>query len=377
MSACGAEGAGLSARFVESLAGIDAIHAEWDALAVAAGRPFSAPAWPLAWWRNLAPTGARLRVIAIERAGAGLVGVVPLYAVRGAYATLGATMAPVEPATRAGLEAEVVAAAAELLASERPRAATIELRRHESAPDWVAMLSDAWPGHGAAIWAEAEATAPRIELGTGFEDWFSGKSKSFRRDIRRSGRRIEQAGGSFRLATMATLERDVAEFLRLHRLRLSERGGSNLPAANVDRMLMDVGAALLPSGRFRLLCLDVDGRVAAANLLLAAGPEVSAWNSGFDDDYRDLSPIMQCLLRALDEAGERGERTMSLGPGDQPYKYRLTDVEDRVVSCVVIPRGVSYPLAQAGLLGRRLRRAVSLRLSPQSKRRLRGLVRRR
>jgi CelD/BcsL family acetyltransferase involved in cellulose biosynthesis len=365
---------GVSARFVEDLDGLAPIHAEWEELAAASCRPFAAPAWALSWWKHLRPEGARLRVLVVER-DEGLAGVVPLYTVGRVYRPIGGELAPVEPVSRAGLEGEVIGAASELLAAAEPRAEMIELGEHGSGPDWAGMLSRAWPGsRGAWRWVESEAPAPQVDFGDGFESWMSDKSKSFRRDIRSSRRKLEEGGGTFRFATAETLERDVSEFLRLHWMRLADRGGSSIPRGEgTKRMLVAVGLALLPSKRFRLLCLDLDGEVIAADLLLAAGREVSAWNSGFDEAHRDFSPIMQCLVYALADAADRGERTMNLGPGGQDYKYRLSTSEDCLRSSVIVPRGASYPLVRLRLAPRRARRALANRLSPSAKRRLRRL----
>lgn len=365
---------GVAARVVNSPDGLALIRAGWDELAVASGRPFSTPAWALSWWKHLRPEGAQLRVFVVEQ-GDELVGVAPMYALGGAYRPLGGELAPVEPVARAGFEDRVAVATGELLATAEPSARTVELAQHGSGLDWAGMLSRVWPGGRAAWrWVEAEAPAPLVDFSDGFEAWMSGKSKSFRRDIRSSRRKLDEGGGSFRFATAETIESDVSEFLRLHRMRLADRGGTNVPAGQgVERMLVAVGRDLLPSGRFRLLCLDLDGEVIAADLLLAAGAEVSAWNSGFDEAYRDFSPIMQCLVYALADAAERGERTMSLGPGGQSYKYRLSSSEDSLRANVIVPRGRSYPLVRARLAPRQLRRALANRLSPQAKQRLRRL----
>ena len=365
---------GVTARVVESLDGVDPIRAEWDELAVASARPFSAPAWALSWWNHLRPEGARLRLLVVEQ-GDGLAGVLPLYAIGRVYRAIGGELAPVEPVARAGQEAQVAVAAGELLAAAKPRAQLIELGQHGSGSDWAEMLSRAWPGsRGAWRWVESEAPAPEVDFGAGIEAWMSEKSKSFRRDIRTSRRKLDEAGGTFRFATEETLEADVSEFLRLHWMRLADRGGSSIPRGEgIERMLVGAGRDLLPSGRFRLLCLDLDGEVIAADLLVAAGAEVSAWNSGFDDAHRDFSPIMQCLVYALADAADRGERTMNLGPGGQDYKYRLSNSEDCLRSSVVVPRGASYPLVRLRLAPRRVRGALAARLSPDAKRRLRRL----
>lgn len=365
---------GVNARIVEDVDGLAPVRAEWDELAVAAERPFAAPAWVLAWWEHMRPATARLQVVLAERDGE-LVGIAPLYGVGRLTRPIGAALAPVEPLSRAGLEAEVAAAAAERLAAVEPRIRQIELVEHGSGSSWAELLSRGWTGGRRAWqWVESEAPAPQVDFGDGMEAWMMGKSKSFRRDIRSSRRKLDKAGAEFRLATEATLEADVREFIRLHRMRFASSGGSSLPEGDgIERMLAAVGRELLPRERFKLICLDLGDETIAADLVVIAGGEVSAWNGGFDETYSDFSPGMQCLIHGLTEAAERGERTMSLGPGGQAYKYRLSTSEDCLRSIVILPRGASYPLARLRLAPRQARRALAGRLSPEVKRRLRRL----
>ena len=365
---------GVVARVVEDAEALDPVRAAWDELAVAAGRPFSAPAWALSWWEQMRPDKSRLQVVVVERDGA-LAGVVPLYAIGRVSRVLGAELAPAEPLAREGGEEEVAAAASEALRGVEPHARQIEIVEHGSGPAWGALLSrSSAGGRDAWRWVESAAAAPQVDFGDGFDAWMKGKSKSFRRDIRSSRRKLDESGATFRLAGEESLEVDVREFLRLHRMRLSDRGGTNIPEGEeIERMLVAVGRELLPSGRFRLLCLDLGAETIAADLLLAAGPEMSAWNSGFDEAHRELSPIMQCLVHALADSAERGERSMNLGPGSQSYKYRLATSEDRIESSVVVPRCRSYPLTRLRLFPRQARRLLAGTLSPGAKRRLRRL----
>jgi CelD/BcsL family acetyltransferase involved in cellulose biosynthesis len=364
----------LSAQVIDGLDALSPYRAQWDELAVEAQRPFSSPFWALAWWRHLKPDDAQLRVVMIEECSR-VAGVVPLIALGRSYHPLGGLIAPVEPLARAGSEDDVADTAAGLLASIEPRPMTLRVGEQGSAPDWAAKLARAWGG-GRGAWREvrSEEPIPWVDLGEGFEDWLSHKSSSFRRDMRRNRRSLEDAGGVFRFATDETVGQDVAEFLRLHRARRAGLGGTSIPTEGADAMLLEVASALLSRGRFRLLSLELDGKVIASQLLLTAGLEVSAWNSGFDEAYRSHSPSMQCLVHALRDASERGERTMSLGPGGQDYKYRLSDTEDCLRWSVIAPRGVSYPLVRLRLAPRRLRQALGQRLSYDAKRRLRGLI---
>ncbi len=366
----------LRARILERPDELGPLREEWDALAVRNARPFAAPAWALSWWETLQPDRAELRLVVVEEA-AGLAGIVPLYRSKRAYAPLGGGMAPVEPLARAGLERQVAAAAQAALAEASPAPATVEIEMHGSSPDWTELLGGNWlGGRGARRWTRLETPVPRIDLGEGFEQWLGAKSSRFRREMKRRRRKLEEAGGSFRFATAESLERDVGTFMRLHRQRRAGQGGTNLTDDGVERLLATVGGELLDSGRFRLLSIDLDGEPIAARLLLAAGREVSAWNSGFDEAHAKLSPSMLSILEALRDASERGERTMSLGPGGQEYKYRLSNWEDTLYSHVLILPGASYPLARLRLVPSQIRVGLSGRLSAGTKRRLRGLIRR-
>jgi CelD/BcsL family acetyltransferase involved in cellulose biosynthesis len=363
-----------SSRVLERPDEVALVRAQWDELAVEAEKPFSAPAWAMSWWSNLGPRGARLRVVAVT-SGDRLVGVVPFYCHGRSYMPLGKGLAPAEPLAAVGMEREVAEAAAASLANASPRPATIRLEQRGSSPEWASLLGDAWPGGRPAWrWAKSETPVPRVDLGAGFDAWLAAKSSSFRRETKRKKRRLEEAGGSFRYASAESLERDVREFMRLHRDRLAGQGGTRLTDEGVERALIAVGAEMLASGRFRLLCLDVDGSPVGAQVLLVAGREVSAWNSGFDEGYAKLSPSMQCIVQALTDASEHGERTMDLGPGAQEYKYRLSDGEDSYDTRLLVPPGRGYRLARFRVGAERTGQRLAERLSPGAKRRLRRLV---
>lgn len=364
----------MRARIEESPDGLGRVREEWDRLAVRNERPFSAPAWALSWWEHLRPRGAELRLVLVSDDD-GLAGIVPLFRRGRSYAPLGGGMAPVEPLARPGLERAVAAAARTALTEATPRPATLEIEMHGSSPEWAGLLGEGWrDGRGAWRWTRLDTPVPRIDLGEGFEQWLGEKSSRFRRETKRRRRKLEEAGGSFRFATAATLERDVGTFMRLHRQRLAGQGGSSLKDDRVERMLVAVGNELLDRGRFRLLSIDLAGETIAARLLLAADRELSAWNSGFDEAHAKLSPSTQSILEALRDASERGRRTMSLGPGGQEYKSRLANWEDSLSARVLILPGATYPLARLRLVPAQLRLGVSARLSPKAKRRLRKLI---
>src|SRR4051812_15232323 len=72
----------LDAHVLDDVDAVAAHAGAWDALAVALGRPFCAPAWALGWWRHAAPHGALgLRPVVVTD-GDEVIGVAPFFAQR-------------------------------------------------------------------------------------------------------------------------------------------------------------------------------------------------------------------------------------------------------------------------------------------------------
>lgn len=359
----------LSAEVLSDDARLGALAGAWDRLAVERDRPFSGPAWVRSWGRHLCPAGTELRVVAVSD-GERLVAVAPFAVSGGDWHTPGGDLAPVEPLAGAGQEESAAKAIAAALATAEPRPRQVWTERQEGSPDWATLLATGWEGRSPWSWAVDTKPVPTIEFDEGFDAWMASKSGSFRRDLRRGEKRVRGDGGEFRVATAETLRGDVVDFIALHRGRLATKGGSSLDDDGIVEMLTEVGHELLTERRFRLICLRMEGRTIAAQLLIRAGAEASAWNSGFDEDFARYSPVMQCILHGLAEVAETGARSMSLGPGDQSYKDRLATRQDAVGKIVLVPRGRGHLAARARLLPRQ----AMGRLSGQSRRKLGKLL---
>lgn len=356
----------LSASVIEDAGELEGLAAAWDALAVAVDSPFGAPAWALAWWRYLAPRGARLAVVAVHDAGE-LVGVAPFYAWR----RLGVTelrLLSADLASRTGIlagagrEHDVAEAIARALSRElRPDA--LRWEGVDATTLWPRWLSASWPGAGAhRLQEDLLRPGPVLELARhpSFEQWLAARSRHFRRRFGRNRRALERDGCSFRLADRASLERDLASFERLHVERWRQRGGSLAVGPAAMAMLREVGAELIDSGRFRLWVIDgPDGEAVSAELLIAAGGRVASWNGGFDERWSRYSPGIAALGAAIEDAYARGDRELDLGGGGAAYKDRLADADRPVAWWTSFPRGRRYALARAWRLPEQTARRFS------------------
>ena len=348
---------------------LDSLRPEWDALAVAGGRPYCSPSWMLAWWKHAAPPGALLRVV-VAFDGPRLAAIAPFWVGPGRfgvsdYRMLGAgTAARLEPLAEPGLQTEAAAVFVAELARATPRPRLITFEEMAVSSPWPDLLARAWVGWPRpAIKRGYRISAPVVTLDHASVDhWLGTKSGNFRQQIRRARRQLEAAGARFRLSSDGELGRDLEAFSRLHHGRWEDRGGSAALGANVERMLEQAGGELLPAGRFRLWCLDADGEIVSAQAFVAAGGEVSYWLGGFDERWAGQRPGLTTLVVAVEDALSRGESRLDLGPGGQDYKFRLADSDEVLERIHVVPPGALAPPLRALLTARRLVSAVAARL---------------
>ena len=376
----------VTCEVLDSLEAVEPAAAEWDRLAVDAGLPYCAPAWLLAWWRNAAPAGARLRV-AVASDGARVVGVAPFFAEPwraglSRWSLLASDVSSrIEPLAEPSLRPAVARAMAAALAQSDPRPARMDLNGLPAESYWPRALCAEWPGglRPRRYWA-SPTPAPTVPL-TGVADldaWLGTRSSNFRQQMRRARRKFENDGGSFRVAAAGDLPHDLAEFERLHHGRWAERGGSAAMVSGIDRMLADAGRALMADGRFLLVSMVLGGRTISSHLFLAAGSELTYWNGGFDagEAAAAYKPAMSTLVEAVRVAIEGGYARLDLGPGAQDYKYRFSDAQDELIWQTLVPPGRTSPLAHALSAPEQARYTASRRLSAEQKARVKRLLRR-
>jgi CelD/BcsL family acetyltransferase involved in cellulose biosynthesis len=331
-----------------------ALASEWDALALAAARPTSAPGWMLPWWTHAAPPGAVLNVVAVHEDDR-LIGLAPFFRVdRGRGTHLeplagGSFSSSVSVLAAAGRESEVAAAVAAALAGSPRPPDWIEVGPAAADDPWPEALRNAWPGRRRPLALRAEPIpSPVIELGEdGFEGWLDSRRPSFRKAVRRRGRGFAKAGGTFRQCTEETLAADVEAFARLHTARWQGLGSSRLVEMEerLRPMLIEVGRALGPGERFRIHLLEVAGEPIAAALSIEAGGEVSAINTGWDEAHRNLAPLQLLQVDAVEDSVARGDRRINLGRGASEAKLAVATGAEQVVEAVMVPLGTRSPLA--------------------------------
>jgi CelD/BcsL family acetyltransferase involved in cellulose biosynthesis len=370
----------LDTEVIESLEAAEGLAAEWDELAESLGRPYCSPAWLLPWYRHVAPPGAQTRIV-VARDEQGLAAVAPFYAERRrgvwSYSLASTDIAyRVEPLVRPGAGDDAVRAMAAGLAGARPAPGLILLTGVLVEANWAERLRAAWPSGKAWVHRRPLVAAPILPIDFGdLDSWFKTKSSNFRRQMRRFRRRVDEAGAVHRVTESEDqIVADLAEFERLHRSRHEWRGGTDAFPPGASEMLAEVGRRLLPSGRFRLASIEIDGKAINSQLYLSAGKELTVWNTGFDGEYANLRVSYIGLVDGVEAAIEGGFDRFDLGPGTQRYKYRFAEGEDELETVAVVPPGARRVVGRLVYAPDQLRAAVAQRLTPEQKDRIRRLT---
>ncbi|MGE0028959.1 MAG: GNAT family N-acetyltransferase [Thermoleophilia bacterium] len=353
----------------------------WDDLSLACGRPCATPHLLLPWLRHMAPEAATPRIVVV-REGPRIVGVAPFYSVPGPLGVhtlrlLGTPSLPQRGTilARPGREPEVTAAAARALGA-RWRTGEIRLERIDASAVWPREFAAAWPAYGRARVIESmRVTGPVLSTeAPSFDAWLASRTPHFRHDIRRTARRMEQAGARIWLAEdPGDRELVLVEFARLHGERWGDRSSLWRPPAIA--MLQDAARVLDPR-RMRLYAVSARGGIAAAAIHFAAGGEVVAWNAGWDPAYSDLRPATAIAYRVVQDAFAFGDRRIDWGEGRTLVKERLSDWDEPVAWVSVLPRNAAYPLIRLFTSPPRLRHrawTAAQRLPPNTRRRIRSL----
>jgi CelD/BcsL family acetyltransferase involved in cellulose biosynthesis len=365
----------VKVELIEHVERLEELRASWDTLAVARGRPYSAPAWQLAWWHEARPADAFLLAAAVwDREE--LVAIAPMYVRRSRVSRCGTLGSPaadgVEPLARAGTEAEAASALAGALGEATPRPLVLTLRGRGDDPEWPRLLAHGWPdARPPWLHDEPPIPAPKIDLrGRTADEWLASLSSNTRSQLKRRRRRLLDAGATFRTSAVDELERDIAVFTALHRSRWEWRGGSAVLSNGVESMVLRAARELATENRFRLYAVDLGHRTIAAQIVMAAGGTASHWLGGFEEAWAPLQPGIQTIYYAIEAAFEQGDEVFDLGGGAEEYKGRLATRGGTVVTTSLVPRGSGYLGARIAIVPRHLRQAVAARIPVERRRRL-------
>jgi CelD/BcsL family acetyltransferase involved in cellulose biosynthesis len=351
-----------SVRILTTLAELEAVGADWEALRarVGFGNPFLAHGWLVSYWRAFGdPSG--LRVVCV-RTGDRLAAAAPLRLCRRHGVTvLVPVAAELSDFTDVLIDPNVPGAAGELVRGLLTMTRWAALDAPEvPAGGGAWQLAAAWPGQLVVLPASTCLELPVRPL----TELLATLPSRHRRDLARQERRAEQL--ALRAEPVPSAPEQIAaavgELLDLHACQWAGRPVNPLHLDPRFRAhLTDAARAMVPTGQAALTRFVLDGELVGVSLVLIADGTVGGYLYGARPGLRTRLDVSALMVRADLQLGtSRGATRLSLLRGEEEPKLRWQPAARRSQRVLFLPpiAGPGQGLAMAALL----RRAVAERV---------------
>ncbi|MGZ4231439.1 MAG: GNAT family N-acetyltransferase [Solirubrobacteraceae bacterium] len=318
----------------------------WDALADRAGAaPFLRPGWVSAWWRAFG--SGRLEILTAGSDG-------QLDAVLPVVHRHGGIHAPSNWHTPQYGLLEADGAGSRLVAQLFDSSPQVSLGFLSSLTGEVQQLHQAAHAHGYTTLVRPLEHSTLVRLDGDWEAYDNSLSTSLRRDLRRCRRRLDEHGRVW-LDVHDDVSR-LGEALELERLGWKEQAGTAIASRpETQQFYTEIAHWAAERGWLRLIFLRLDDRAVAFQFALEDGGAHLGLKTGFDPQFRAMSPGRLIVYASLERAFSIGlERFEFMGKAD-PYKLRFAnDAYDRLLFQAFSHRPAGRVLHAAFAYGRPL-----------------------
>jgi CelD/BcsL family acetyltransferase involved in cellulose biosynthesis len=304
-------------EILRSIPDHEALAREWTALWQRSpnATTFQRPEWLLAWLHLFQPESLWSVVL---RRGSRLVGLVPLFVEEGVLFPIGAGVTDYLDGLFDQSEPDAAAAFADFLRS----GGEWESLDFEQLRPGSPLLSESLFA-GLQREVIAENCSPVLQLPAS-RDLREVVSSGMLKNLRYARRQLEKAG---RVEWLVADESNLGELLdalfRTHASRWEMKGESGMLAGDeIQSMHREVAAGLLKRGVLRLYGLRLEGRLVGALESFFEAGTAYFYLHGFEPEIARFSPGAQLVGRFIEDAVERGVRTVDFLRGQEPYKYR-------------------------------------------------------
>jgi CelD/BcsL family acetyltransferase involved in cellulose biosynthesis len=352
-------GNGISAIDVQVVADAAALAGQaqaWNRLLERRPRalPFGSYAWMSAFFEHRLSPGERWCCL-FARLGDELVGALPLVIRSERRSVVAATPADdhtpsVEPTVAPGLEGAVIPALLAAAFQHLPGCVRVDLRRLPVESPALELARAGQLGRPSVV--SLAAFGAYLPVEGAFADFRTALSRNFRNNISKAANKLAKTEGVevvFKSAAEATAD-DLRAFLEVEASSWKgERGTAILKSPEETAFYTTLTERLGAAGWLEWQFLRAEGKVIAANLAVALGPELVIWKLGYDPEHRHMSPgtllMEKVVMRAFEAHGASGGEINLLTSYDwyDNWQMRRRRYETlRVYSNRLLPRLVHY-----------------------------------
>jgi CelD/BcsL family acetyltransferase involved in cellulose biosynthesis len=329
----------------------------WDELADRLGAPPQLrPGWFATWFRAFG--AGRPELLAARREGR-VNGVLPLDRHRGVLRGLANYHSPGFGALTE--DSETLRVLCERALDDSPR--RLELPLIDANGQLAGAALETARIRRSRVLARTTQRTPVVSVDGGdWDSYLHGLSRSFRKELRRYRRRLDEFGAvRFEITDGSEgLADRLREVFAVEGMGWKAEGGTAiLSRPDTHRFYSEVAGWASARGALRLLILRVDERPVAVDLALEERGSRYMLKGGFDPAYSRGAPGTLLLALGLEQAFAAGLSRVELGGGDDAYKLRWTrEVRERRL-VRVFPRGPLGALEWAAFaLGRPVARRI-------------------
>lgn len=321
---------------LEDAAALAQIEPAWRELACPAGpsTPFMQPEWIRAWWRAFGQAD-RLRVVAIWQ-GDRLAGVLPLMlsqerrygiSVRRLGALANDHSPRVDVLLASGAEG-VVEAIWRYIASIEAQWDIFELPRLVTNSPTLQQFSERAHSGGFRFGTWQAEASPYIAIGADWNDYLAGRSRNFRKEVRRKRRHLSQSGQSSLeiFADPSAVTAALDDALKIEADGWKGRAGSAMQSTpEVQRFYREQAVEMAAMGKLRLHFLKFGGERIAFDLSLKFDHRLYSLKSGFRNAQAADSPGLVLLSLMLEHYMSSDLEEIDLLGEEDDFKGRWTD----------------------------------------------------
>ena len=177
--------------------------------------------------------------------------------------------------------------------------------------------------------------APYIPLQGDFQAYLAGIKKKQRHEIRRKVRNLEQhlaKGELYITQDVHQLDSDIDTFIEMMAQDPNKR---EFLTDEMRKHLHSTAQTAFQHNWLQLAFLTLDGNKAAANMSFIWDNRLWLYNSGWEWDYRDLSPGWILLTYLIQWATENNIEEFDFMRGDEPYKYKFGGIDRHVYRVIL------------------------------------------
>ncbi len=284
---------------------------------------FDTPLWQRTWWDEFGQ-GSALRLISVCDVGARTLLIAPMVMCEGKVSFLGGTdlvdyhdFLATDGQAAGHIEAIVKAL------TDDPDCRVIELLSVRGGSPCLDAFPDCASAMGWQVETAQEDVAPRMNLPATWDAYVEALPKHDRHELRRKMRRIEAAGDvrEYELHGPEEIAAGFDDFMGLHRKSTPEKAVFMTPER--ERFFRRVAGQLAHEGITRLRFLEFNGKRVATSLSWVVGGTRYLYNSGYDQEHRDLSVGLMNHAYSIRASIDEGLKVYDFMRGNEAYKYHL------------------------------------------------------